>query len=146
MPFSCGGNTFDPQAAHNIFQTLTKVLVREKSKPVGYLSRATESSADGRLQRLAVVRISKLTKLSIKHRFAATIQVAGDHRYSRSHCLKENKPETLLPPRHDKNIGETIVVSLFRFRHTPREYHTAAEPERRRLMLQALFVVAVSGD
>src|SRR5438876_4075285 len=86
-PFSCGGNSLDAQATHNGLQALTKFLVGEETKPIGYLPRAAQSPADGRLQRLAIVRISELTKLSVEHRLAAAVQAAGDHRYSRSHCL-----------------------------------------------------------
>src|SRR5262245_66457358 len=87
VPFSCGGNTFDPQAAYNVLQALTKLLVGEKTKPIGYLPRAAQSPPDGRLQRFAVVRIGDLAKLSVEHRLAAAIQTAGDHRYSRRHRL-----------------------------------------------------------
>src|SRR5262249_26977149 len=86
-PFSCGGNTFDPQVTHNVLQALTKPLIGEKTKPIGYLPWTAQNSANGRLQRFAIVRIRDLAKLSVEHRFATPIQTAGDHRYSRRHGL-----------------------------------------------------------
>src|SRR5262249_43148324 len=106
MRSSCRGNTFDPQVANNIVQALTKIFVGEKSKPVWYLPRAAKRPANGRLQRFPIIGVGELTQLSVKHRFPAAIQVAGDHWDSGSHRLQEDESKPLLPARHDKNIGD----------------------------------------
>src|SRR5262249_24231733 len=117
-----------------------------KSKPIGYLPRAMKGAADGGLQRFAIVRISQLAKLSVQHCFAAAVQTAGDHRYSRGHGLEKDEPKSLLPAGHDKNVGDAVVVGLLRFSHTARKDHVLVDPERHRLVLQAPPVVTVASN
>jgi hypothetical protein len=74
----------------------------------------------------AIIRIGELTKLAVEHCFAAAVQAAGHHRYSRSHSLEKDEPESLLPPGHYKNVGDAIVVSLFPLQVRRRE--TRARP------------------
>ena len=50
------------RSAYNPLQAIAKILVREKSKPIGYLPRPAERPADGCLQRFAIVGISELTQ------------------------------------------------------------------------------------